>query len=165
MGSGNVFALNIALHQGVLKLQSDRWHQSTLFGQRHGACDVPGGYIGEAVVANLARAHQRAQRLDNLLHRRDHVPHMHPVEVDVIGAQPAQRALKRAIGVLATIAARVGIGFLRREGELRRQHKLVTQLRFGDEAAHDFFTFAVGVHVGAVEKVSAVFDIAVKDAT
>ena len=54
---------------------------------------LPRRRVGEADVADLARAHQIVERAHRLLDGRVRVPGVHPVEIDVVGLQAAQRLL------------------------------------------------------------------------
>ena len=53
------------------------------------------GRVGDADVEHLAGAHRVVERPHRLLDRGVPVPEVHPVEVDVVGAQPAQAGLQR----------------------------------------------------------------------
>src|ERR1019366_613290 len=90
--------------------------------------------------------------------------YVHPIQVEVIQLEAAQRRLQRTIDVFASVAARVGIAFLRIEAELAGDHQLVAQTDIGDEAPQYLFGLSAGVHIGAVQHVAATFDIAIEDA-
>ena len=54
---------------------------------------MPAGEIGGADVADLARFHQRIERLHGFLKRRLTVPLMHLIEIDGLDAEAAQARL------------------------------------------------------------------------
>src|SRR6476620_5483647 len=86
----DMLALNVAFHQRVFELQGDWTFFAFLLGQRVGTSHVPGGGVGETVVANLAFAHQVVQSGHNFFDRGHRVPRMQPVQVDVVVTQTAQ---------------------------------------------------------------------------
>ncbi len=86
----DVLALDIALDQRVFQLQRGDAFLALLLGERVRARHIPGGSIGEAVVADLAGAHQIGERRDHFFHRRHGVPGVQPVQIDEIGIQPCE---------------------------------------------------------------------------
>ena len=60
---------------------------------------------------------------------------MQPIQIDIIGFQPAQRIFERAIDMFATVAARVRIAMFGVETEFRGDYQLVTQAAFGNKFA------------------------------
>ena len=105
--------LDDALGQRIFELQRRNRLIAAQFGDRLRAAGVPGRHVGQADMADLAGAHQIVQRAHHLLGRRQPVPGMQEVEVDIIGAQPLQRSFDRAQDVLAAVAAGVRIAGLR----------------------------------------------------
>src|SRR5262249_57932275 len=87
-----VLALDGALHQGVLELERNDAVLPLLLGQRLRAGGVPGRHVREAEVADLALADEVGERIQHLLHWRDGVPGVQPVEVHVIRPPAAGRA-------------------------------------------------------------------------
>jgi len=65
--------------------------------------------IGDAQVEDLPGARLVVEGAHGFLEQHVPVPHMHPVDVDVAGAQPAQAGLQRQPQALAVIARGVGI--------------------------------------------------------
>ena len=76
--------------------------------QRGGRADLLGAPLGDADVERLAGAHDVGEGEHRLLERRLVVVAVRLVEVDVVGAQPPQRAVDRLQDVLARQAAVVG---------------------------------------------------------
>ena len=112
--------LRVAGPQRVLGLQrGDRVHGV-------GAADRVGAGLGQADVADLALGDQLGQRADGVLDRGVRVDPVLVVQVDVVGAEPLQRALDRGadVGRAAVEDAGAAAG-VRDEAELRRQHDLV----------------------------------------
>jgi hypothetical protein len=70
---------------------------------------VPARHVGQARVADLARADEVVERPHDLFDRGQPVPRVQQEEVDVVGAQPAQRRLDGADHVLAPVAALVEV--------------------------------------------------------
>ncbi len=163
-GGGQVLALDAALDERVLELQGGGSGDSVRLGQRRRPGDVPGGHVREAKIADFAGAHQVAERPQHLLNGRDAIPDVQPVEVDVVGAQPAQRALERAINVLAAVAGGVHVAwFATVEGELGGEHQPVAQAAVGDVAAQQLLATPAPVDIGGVDEISASVDIGVED--
>ena len=162
---GQVFVLGRALDQRVLELQRDRAGDAALVRDRRDLRRVPGRYVGQRVVADLSRANEVGQRLHDLVGGRRHVPEVQPVQVDVVGLQTRERRVQRAMHVLASVAAGVGVAGIEVPGELGRQHDAIAQPAFGDEAADDFFAAAPAVDVGRVEEIAAGFDVGLHQLT
>ena len=58
---------------------------------------LPAGEVGDADIAQLAGAHEVVERRQHLLDRRAGVEGMQLQQVDVVGAEAAQRGLDAAI--------------------------------------------------------------------
>jgi hypothetical protein len=145
-------------------VRSTREYSScSAFRERHGARDIPGRHVGKGEVADLPGAHQIVQRLQHFLHGRYLVPRMHPVEIDIVHAQPPQRSFQRAMDVLPPVPARIRITLFRIEGKFRRDHQLVAQPALRHKAAQQRFAFPLCVAVGGIQKIAARFDIPVED--
>ena len=86
-------------------------------------------------MAHLAHPHQIIQRTHDLFGRRQPVPDVHQVEIDIVGAQPLQRSIHRPHDVLAAVAAGIRIARLHVHGELAGDHRSVAQTPLGDEFA------------------------------
>ena len=95
-------------------------------GQRGGFGGIPCRHVRESKIADLARAHQITQRLQNLLDWRDTIPRVHPIQINVIGAQPFERGFQCRVHIFAAIAARIHIArFRTRPGKFGSQHNLI----------------------------------------
>ena len=66
---------------------------------------------------------------------RDLIPDVHPVQVDVVGAEAAQRTVERAVQVLAAVAARERVSLLAVEGVLGGEDDAVAQAAVPDVGA------------------------------
>ena len=160
----HMLAFDAALDERVLGLQRDGAWQAMRRRQGGGLGDVPGRCIREPEVADLAGAHQVTQRLQHFFDRSDQVPGMHPVQVDVVGAQPPQRSVERAVHVLAAIACGVHVAcFAAVEAELGGHYDPVAQLAFRDARADQLFAAAIRVHVGGVDEVATSVDVSIED--
>src|SRR5713101_8853642 len=128
--------------------------------KRLAATERPGHLVGVVVraadVAGLARAHNVVERAQRLVHRRLRVWMMDLVEVDEIGAEPAERALDGVQDVLARGAAVPWLG-AHGAGALGRDHEVVAPaLEPPPEnllrAPHGLVGAAQRIDVGRVEK-------------
>ncbi len=136
--------LRVTGPQGVLGLQrGDRVHGV-------GAADRVRAGLGQADVADLAFGDQVGQRADGLLDGGIRVDPVLVVQVDVVDAQPLQRALDRGADVRRAAVQDAGAATgVRDEAELRRHHHLVAAVLDGPA---DQFLVAVGaVDLGGVE--------------
>ena len=120
-------------------------------GQRVAGADLVGGPLADADVERLARADDVGEGLHGLLQRRLGVVPVGLVDVDVVGPQPAQRAVDRLEDVLAGQAAVVGA--LRAGGpvDLGEDLQALPPLP-GERLAEDALGLAVRVDVGGVER-------------
>jgi hypothetical protein len=109
-------------------------------------------------VEDLAGAHGVVEGAQGLLDRGVPVPGVHPQQVDVVGAQPAQAALQRQPQVLAVTARGVGVVPVAAEGELGGQHEPVAA---GQHLAEQCLAVAVGR--GGVDDVAAGVGVGVDD--
>ena len=87
---------------GWLEIELD----AELLGQRVPGPDLLGGPLADADVERLALPDDVGERLHRLLERRLGVVPVRLVQVDVVGLQPAQRAVDRLHDVLAGQARR-----------------------------------------------------------
>ncbi len=76
--------------------------------------------LGQSDVADLAFGHELRQHADDLLDRSVRIDPMLVVEIDVVGAEPAQRALQRHADVVRA-AVRARSAGVRHEAELGGQ--------------------------------------------
>ena len=88
---------------------------------------------------------------------------MQPVQIDVIGLQPPQRAFQRAINILAPVAARIRISRIGVECKLSRQHHAVAQMTIGDKFPSQLLALPRRVTIRRIHKVSAEFDVAIEN--
>ena len=98
-----------ARDQRVFQLHCDRARDAAFNGDRCSFHCEPRGHIREGVIADLSRANEVAQRLHDFVHGRDAIPDVHPVEIDIIGVEPRERSIERAVNVLRTVTSRVGV--------------------------------------------------------
>jgi hypothetical protein len=81
------------------------------------------------------------------------------VEVDVIDAEPAERAVDRAAHVLGAAVGRPVHLIVVGDPELRRDHELVALA--GDRLADELLVGAAAVHLGGVQEIDAELERAV----
>jgi len=67
------------------------------------------------------------------------------------------------MGVFATVATGVRIGFGIVERELRCEDDLIAKISFGNEATHEFFAQTLGVDVRGIDKIATCFDVSIED--
>ena len=169
-----MFALDIARDQRIFELHRDRAGHAPFVRDRGGLHRQPGRHVRQPVIADLARPDEITQRLDDFLDRRDPVPDVHPVEIDIIGAEPLQRRIERPVDILGARSAGMRIAAAARtraqraggvvEPELGGQHDGIARPRFGDEPADPRFAFAVAIDIGRIDEIAARRTIGVKDA-
>src|SRR6516162_1705717 len=88
---GDMLALDVALGQRVFKLQGGTAFEPGFFGKRLCTREIPGGRVGEAVIADFSLPHQISECANDLFDGSDQVPRMKIIKVDVVGLQAAQR--------------------------------------------------------------------------
>ena len=113
-------------------------------------------------MADLAGGDQIVQCADDFFGRRDAIPGVQQIQVDVIGLEATQRTFQRAHDVLAAVAARVRIARFGVVGELGGQHHAVAHPDVGDESAQQAFALAAGVEVGGVDEIAADGKVAIE---
>ena len=123
-------------------------------GDAAGLADLRGAPLRDAPVEDLSLADQVLVGADRLLDRRRRVGAMALVQVEVVGAEAAQRGLDALEEVLAREAAVVRMLRHRKEG-LGRDHEVAARDRRAAPAPSDLFGLARGVDVGGVEEVDA----------
>src|SRR5215213_3278270 len=99
-GGGNDLALDHSPQHRVLRLVRDQLEPQFL-GQCRAVTKLVGGPFTDADVEDLAPPYEITERLHRLFERRGVVVAMRLIEIDVIGLQPAQRAVDRLQDVLA----------------------------------------------------------------
>jgi hypothetical protein len=115
---------------------------------------VPSREIGAGDVADFAAPHQIVQRIERLFDGRLRVEAVHVVEIDVIGAEPAQAGFAGfnqmmaggadLVGTVAHLKCRFG-------GD---QDRIAPP---GDGLAQNLLGRAFGIHVGGIEEIDSSF--------
>lgn len=156
-GHRHVLGLDLPVQQRVRELEADHRTQRVCLGVGLRAGRVPARHVGQARVADLARRHQVVQGVHDFLDRREPVPGVQQVQVDVVGAQPPQRRIQRADEVFAAVAARVRVTGVDAVGELGGEYDSFADPRLGDQLAKDGLAVARRVEVRGVHEVAARF--------
>jgi hypothetical protein len=128
-----------------------------------GVAGDPRRGIRDPEVEDLARAHHVVERAHDLLDRREEIPRVQPVDVDVVGAQPPQALLEVLHEALAVVTTAIRIVRVEGQGILRAEHELFTPAR--QELAEELFTGAVHIIVGGIDEVSAAFGETLENCT
>ena len=150
MQCGDEIGLVVAFHEAVFVLGGDEAGQTERLGGPLGFDHAPGAEIRAAEIADFALCHEIGQGAEAFLHRRQRVHPVHLVEIDVIGAQPAQRGLHGAHDVAARSALQC-LGGVHGHAELGGQHDGMAHL--ADHLAHQRLGAAfVAIDVGRVEQ-------------
>ena len=138
------FGLLVAGPQGVLRLQGGDRVDGV------GAADRVGSGLGQADVADLALGDEFGEGADGVFDRRLRVDPVLVVEVDVVGAEPLERALDRGADVRrAAVEVAGAAAGVRDDSELRRQHHVVAAAL--DRAADEFLVGEGSVDLGGVD--------------
>ena len=126
---GDDVRLGLALEQRPVVLRRDERGVAVTRREVRGVGQLPAGEVRVADVPDLALGDQLAQRGEGLLDRGRQVRDVQLVQVDVVGAQPAQRSGHRAadVGSPALRPRRGPVPHVHAAAaELRGQHHLVT---------------------------------------
>ena len=116
--------------------------------------------LGQPVVPDLALGDELGERADGLLDRGARVHAVLVVQVDVVGAEPLQRALHGKAHVLrAAVQAARAVAAVPDRAELGRDHHLVPAT--GERPSEQFLVEVRPVHLGGVEQGDAEVDGAV----
>ena len=136
-------------------LHADELRPAVRFGEVERLAELPRPHRRRAEVPHLARLHDVVQRLEHLLHRRAPVEPVDLVQVDEVGAQPAQAVVDLGQDRLAgqpdavrPLAHRTV--HLRRDDDLVAVHAEILQ-----RPAEELLAGPPGVDVGGVEEVDA----------
>ncbi len=158
---GEDVLLDAAHQQRVRRLLGDEPLQVAFAGHPLRLHDLGAGVGRGADVADLALVHEVGQRAEGLLDVGGRAGAVHLVQVDVVGAETAQRVLDRAEDPATGPAADVRVVGVHRHEELGREDHLVASplQRLADDLLRD----AGGVHVGGVDEVDARVQSAVDD--
>src|SRR5205085_10828761 len=109
-----------------------------------------GGEVRRAGVTHLARLDELFERAERLLDRRDAVGTVVLVEVDVVGAQPLQRAVDRTPDVRRRAPGRIAAAL---PTELRRDQDLLTAA--GERPPEEELALTAAVRLRGVEERNA----------
>src|SRR5712692_2041382 len=145
-----------AFEQRILDLKSDEGRPAAELGDQLRLGHLPRRRVGDAEVAHLAGTHEILERPHRLLDGRVLVPVVQPIEIDVIGLQPAQRLLALGDDRLAAGAAPIGIADVEVAAELGRDHQAVSLVAVtSDVIADDLLRVSLGVEIGGIDEVAA----------
>ena len=117
-----------------------------------GPHDPPGRSIRNSAVEHLALPNQVIQPSHDFFNRRDLVPDVDPVQVDVIGLQPSEARLHRLHHILTVIARGVRIGARSGIRIFRGQHHALAMVLH--KLAEKRLTRPVGIKVSRVDEIS-----------
>ena len=92
-GRGDHLGLGLPFEQRPVILRGDERLRACLPGQVRGVGDLPAGEVGVPEVADLTLGDQFAQRVQGLADGRDRIGRVQLVQVEIVGAEPAQRLL------------------------------------------------------------------------
>src|SRR6516164_9725277 len=105
----------------------------------------------------------RIKGAKNLLHRRDNIPGVHPIEIYIVRPKTAQRSFKRSVKILATVTAGIRIAWLSAKSEFRRKHNLVASSTLSNELADHLFALAIGVAVSRIDEIPSCGEVLIED--
>ena len=150
-------ALFLAVDQVVVVLHRDEPRPAVRVRRGEHLHELPREHARRADVARLARLDDVVERFEGFLDRRVVVEAMDLIEVDVVGAEPRQRARRsRRSRCLRDRPAVFGPSLIGIEG-LGRDHQLIARLILQRTAEH-LLADAARIHVGGVEKIDAVLE-------
>jgi len=89
---GEVLAVSAAFDEAVLQLNPRNRDEPPQFGQGRRTCGHPRREVRQPGVENLSGARQIVEAAHDLVERGDQIREVHPQQVDVVGAEPAQTA-------------------------------------------------------------------------
>lgn len=124
---------------------------------------APSRRIGNADIANLACCHEIIEHPHRFLDGRERVFEMLPVEVNIIGAQAAQRLLAGAHDRGAPRPASIGIARPYIAREFSGDYQPVAVVRTaGQRLADNRLDGTQRINVGGVDEIAASIDIKIK---
>ena len=123
--------------------------------QRRDLRRIPGRRVREPIVEDVTPPDRVGQRAEHLLGRGRAVPHMGPIHVDIVGPQPAQRALEAGSDVARAVAAGERRSLFAREAGLRGENDAMPAAAICDEPAQHLLAPAARIDVRRVEKIAA----------
>ena len=151
VGAGRQYLdLGHAIEQVVVGLAHHRPRHAHLPGQVHQLRDAPAPKIGNAPVADLARAQHGIERPQGLLQVHAVVVAVQIENIHMVGLQPPEARLDLAQHPAARIV-RLVHAVRHRVAELRGQHPVVALA--AQQFAQHGFRSALGVHIGRVDVV------------
>src|SRR6266436_8945283 len=145
--------LDGSFDQAVFDLQADEGRPSAQLGKCIRLRDPPRGGIRNSDVEHLALANQIVQSAHDFFDWRNLVPHVDPVQVDVVGLQSLETRFHCLHHTFAVIAGRVRIYTLRSHGVFA-SHYHTLAMAF-HELAEKRFARSICVKVGGVDEISA----------
>src|SRR5262249_21694924 len=93
----------------------------------------------------------------------DRAPSVQPVKINVVSLESSQGPFQRAIDILTAVATGVGIARFGIHREFRGDDDSVAHTVLAHELAYHLFTFSVGIAVGRIQEVAALFEVAVEE--
>jgi hypothetical protein len=124
-----------------------------MLGDGHGARHDPRRGVRDPDVEHLTGPDDVVERAHDLVDRRERIPDVDPVDVDVAGPEPSEAGLERLDEVLAVGAARIRIAIAGVQRVLRRQHPVVPVAR--DQLPNQSLALARGVVVRGIDEVAS----------
>ena len=111
-------ALDGALDEAVLYLQSHKWGPAAQVCQGVGLRDDPRWRVGDPHVEHLAGPGEVVEPAHHLFDGGGEVPGVNPQQINVVGVEALQAGFHAAHHVLARVARSVGISAAHRQGVL-----------------------------------------------
>ena len=145
------FPLDASLDQAVFNLQASKGRPSAQLGKCIRLGDPPGRGIRNPDVEHLALANQVIQPSHHFFDRRDLVPDVDPIQVDVVGLQPPEARFHSLHHILTLIAGRIRIGARSGSRVFRGQHHTLAMVLH--KLAEKRFARPIGVRVGGVDEI------------
>ena len=102
-------ALDRSFDRRVFDLQRDERRPSAKARRHLRLRDLPRRGVREPDVAHLPGGHEIIERAHRLVDRREPIPQVHAVQVDIVGRQPPQRFVARRRHRFSTGPAAVGV--------------------------------------------------------
>ena len=149
---GHELVLGLTCLQRVVDLLTDKALVAAAGAYPEGLQELPAGVVRAADVADLAGTDEAVERLERFLERGLAIPLVHLIEVDVVGAEPAQARLARLDQMLSRKASIVG-ALTHRHARLRGDQDAVaaTLERF----TNDLLRQPERVDIGRIDQVHA----------
>ncbi len=135
-------------------LHADERAPTVLPREMQGLAELPGVHGGGAEVAHLAALDEVVQRLEGLLDGGRIVPAMNLIQIDVVGAEPAQAGVDGSENGFTGQAAAVR-SLEHRDEYLGGDDHGFALRKILQGAADDLLGGAVGISIGGIEEVDA----------